>query len=352
MQTNIVLFSIVVPVFCVEKYLPKCLDSILIYDGLDLEVICAYDEGHDRSVEILEEYNKIDSRIKLVKCRGKGLSGARNDGISMASGEIIWFVDADDFIAENAINKIIEAYKKDSFDIFVMGTKYEPKGSRVSSFITDSLYTRNVEYDKFHHNALFRECGAKPFVWRNCYRLMFLKESKILFDEDNLIGEDLAFQMELFPKAEKIIFRSEKLYNYQWLREGSLQNTYMNNKKKQLYGHVRIVKHVVNNWEKEGYNKELWTELYKWSIDFLGEEIPAYGNLELKCEAKQIITKIGAVSDKKIPGFYQNILRSFDDSDTVNHNSIIYKLQHSYYSRGFVRMMYLMINRIRRSKQK
>ena len=90
--------SVIVPVYKVEKFLPKCLESLINQTLKDIEIICINDGSPDNSLKILEEYAKKDSRIKIINQKNAGPSVARNNGMSAASGEYIGFVDSDDWI--------------------------------------------------------------------------------------------------------------------------------------------------------------------------------------------------------------------------------------------------------------
>ena len=97
--------SVIVPIYNVEKYLAKCLDTILAQTFSDIEIICVNDGSTDNSRKILSEYAKKDSRIKIVDKKNGGLSSARNAGMKVAQGEFISFIDSDDWIDETLLSK-------------------------------------------------------------------------------------------------------------------------------------------------------------------------------------------------------------------------------------------------------
>ena len=97
------MISIIVPVYNVEAYLPQCLDSLINQTYQDLEIICVNDGSTDGSLEILQKYQSKDKRIKVVSQKNQGLSGARNTGISQATGEWIMFVDSDDYLLKDCV---------------------------------------------------------------------------------------------------------------------------------------------------------------------------------------------------------------------------------------------------------
>ena len=109
--------SIVIPVYNVEKYLEQCLDSVLMQNVDNIEVVCVNDGSTDSSGEILERYKKIDSRIKVINQKNEGMSGARNTGINHASYEYILFLDSDDMLCENALINVTESLSKTKVDV-------------------------------------------------------------------------------------------------------------------------------------------------------------------------------------------------------------------------------------------
>ena len=111
------MISVIVPVYNVEEYLEQCLDSIQCQTYTDIEVILVNDGSTDRSKEICERYCKKDSRFKLVNQENKGLSGARNRGMSESKGEFISFVDSDDVIKEDMLEQLMKQMTSEDIDI-------------------------------------------------------------------------------------------------------------------------------------------------------------------------------------------------------------------------------------------
>ena len=109
--------SIIVPVYNVEKYLEKCLDSLVNQSLHDIEIICVNDGSKDDSLDILEKYAKKDSRIKIINKQNQGLSAARNDGLKVAAGEYVGYVDSDDWVDLNFYEKLYESAKKYNAEI-------------------------------------------------------------------------------------------------------------------------------------------------------------------------------------------------------------------------------------------
>lgn len=104
--------SVIIPVYNVEKYLSKCLNSLICQSFQDIEFICINDGSTDNSLNLLEQYALKDSRIKVITQPNKGPACARNKGLSIATGEYISFVDSDDFIENDAFERLIQSQKQ------------------------------------------------------------------------------------------------------------------------------------------------------------------------------------------------------------------------------------------------
>ena len=113
--------SIIVPVYNVEKYLPKCLDSLLGQTFNDIEIICVDDGSTDGSGEILGVYAQRDSRIKIVTKENGGLFSARHEGMKYINGKYVIFVDSDDWVSESLVEKCLEAASDENTDVVVFG---------------------------------------------------------------------------------------------------------------------------------------------------------------------------------------------------------------------------------------
>ena len=116
--------SIIIPVYNVEKYLEKCIKSVLNQTYQNLEIILVDDGSKDKSAIICDEYMVKDNRITVIHKQNGGLSSARNAGIEVATGEAVFFLDSDDYISKECIEKLVKLMKKNSADISINQIKY------------------------------------------------------------------------------------------------------------------------------------------------------------------------------------------------------------------------------------
>ena len=122
--------SIIVPVYNVEEYIHRCIDSILAQTFTDFELILVNDGSHDQCGKICDEYAENDSRIKVIHKKNGGLSDARNAGLEIAQGEYIGFVDSDDYIEHDMYEKLIEACKEYNSKLAMCG-RYKVLGEEL-----------------------------------------------------------------------------------------------------------------------------------------------------------------------------------------------------------------------------
>lgn len=202
------LISIIVPVYKVEKYLKKCLDSIINQTHKNLEIIIVDDGSPDGCPNICDEYSKNDDRIKVIHQKNMGLSIARNNGIKLATGEYIGFVDSDDFIEptmyEDLYNAIIKNNAQMSicnFNVITNKDKYKRND-----------YPENKTYDKMEIlKEILLDKNIQSYAWNKLYK-------KELFDGIQYPAgkkyEDIGTTFYLAEKCDKIQLIGKAEYNY------------------------------------------------------------------------------------------------------------------------------------------
>lgn len=245
--------SVILPVYNVAPYLRQALDSVINQTLTDIEIICVDDGSTDESGKILDEYKEKDERIKVIHKKNAGTGAARNDGLKIATGECIGFVDPDDWILPNMYERLYSLIKEKDLDI-VMFTPdvFNDKTKKHEGF----LYFQNSNFPDFLDNKIFNKDDISPFsypmcVWNKLY-------TKKLFDENNInFAEGLDFEdhkvifKSLFT-AKRIYFIREKLYVYRHSREGSI----LSDNDTRMFDHIKIYDIVENilketgNWEK------------------------------------------------------------------------------------------------------
>ena len=280
--------SVVIPVYNVEQYLARCLESVIHQTLKDIEIVCVNDGTKDNSVAIVQEYMKQDERIVLINKENGGLSSARNAGIKHATGEYLMFLDSDDYLSENACERVYIERLENNADIIIFGSYIFPAVPHPNEWLKKVLSPKTKYYSHFEPDALFKQQGATPFVWRNCIKRSFLEKTEVLFDETVRFGEDLIFQLCLFPQACSIAFISDKLYNYRWYREGSLMETMGRDMEEKFKIHVGMVRIIADYWEEKGFIHMYGAEFLNWLTGFLLVDLCENNYSDKKQYAKEI----------------------------------------------------------------
>lgn len=234
------LISVIIPVYNVDKYLSKCLDSIINQTYHNLEIICVNDGSTDKSGEILSSYEKIDSRIKVITQNNAGASEARNRALDDVTGEYLIFVDADDYIepdlCELAVNSAIEN-KADL--VFWSYVREFPNISKEKHFFwSDRTIFEGEEIKKQLHRKV---CGlvdeelAHPDylhsfepLWNKLYKADYILNNNIRFVDIEKIAtsEDGVFNLYALGYVKKAVYIKKCLYHYNKTNDTSLTTSY------------------------------------------------------------------------------------------------------------------------------
>ncbi len=216
------LFSIIIPIYNVEKYLRDCLDSVLGQTCPDWEAICVNDGSTDESNAILEEYLEKDSRFKVINQDNRGLSSARNTGMDNAEGNYILFLDSDDWLGKNALEVLAGNMGGEDLICFSGRRYFENDYSfHPADSLSKKQYASGMDY--YNDNALQHRDFAFVCVVLRAYRRQFLLENVLRFKE-GIYHEDNLFTPLACFYARKVRMIDESLYNYR-VRESSITTT-------------------------------------------------------------------------------------------------------------------------------
>lgn len=218
--------SVIVPVYNVEEYLSKCLDSILNQTFSNIEIICVNDGSTDGSRKILEQYSKKDFRIKIVDKKNGGLSSARNAGMKVAVGEFYSFIDSDDWIDSTMLEKLYDNITTLNTDISICAVhQFDETNQKIDD--SNPYYTLGF-FDKTFDNRVFSYKETKPFImdvcvmaWNKLYRRSLIEKCNAVFP-DGLIFEDGPFFFTIFFKTQRVSIVREFLYYYRINRKNSI----------------------------------------------------------------------------------------------------------------------------------
>lgn len=210
-----VTISVIIPVYNSDKFLERCINSLLSQTLASCEFIFVNDGSTDASLSILEGFQQKDSRVKLISQENQGVSEARNNGLKIAQGTYIGFVDADDYVEYNFFDTLYQTAEKHHLDITVCNYFSSQDGTAFTSkapFKEHAVY----ESDTIKKDILpyFISHETINSIWNKLYRTSLIKENAIIFPKGVALGEDGWFNSLCFAKADKVYFLSYAGYHY------------------------------------------------------------------------------------------------------------------------------------------
>lgn len=213
--------SIIVPVYNVGKYLPKCIESVLHQTYQDWELILVDDGSVDHTAAVCKEYRNRDSRIKYFYQDNSGVSAARNLGLLKATGDYITFIDGDDWIEDRMLQSMMAHTTRDEYDIIIGG------------YIDDEDGQCSLEFKGAPEQILNRESTKKNFfshdlfMW-TVYDKIFRKNilSHTVFDEQLAIGEDQLFIWEIIKRMDSAYYIPLYQYHYCHRNDGAIRSVF------------------------------------------------------------------------------------------------------------------------------
>ena len=297
------LISIIIPVYNVEKYLPKCLDSVINQTYQNLEIICINDSSPDNSLSILEEYAEKDKRIKIITKDNTGVSNARNSGLDIASGEYIMFIDADDWVSINICEAMYNIAKEKNIDVVMCD--YIKEFSNVSK--QNYTFDKNICFNKddVKHKLYRRMIGlyndelAHPekadnlcTIWAKLYKRSIIEDNDIRFYDIRKIGtyEDGLFNLDVFRCTNTVFYVAEGMYHYRKDNKDSITTKYNKDIEKQ---HEVIHRYMIEYIEKYNLDNEFKIALQnRLALELLGYGLNIVNSKEIGYSKIKNIKKI------------------------------------------------------------
>ncbi|MBM7573504.1 glycosyltransferase [Aquibacillus albus] len=251
--------SVIIPIYNAEKYLTKCLESVISQTLNQIEIILVNDGSFDNSGAVAEQYEQKDNRIRVFHKDNGGVSSARNLGLRMAKGQYISFIDADDYIDKNMLIELYERAVSFNLDIVVSGrvTEY----TKTNKTVTQTLGKDTLSYNKNTIGMdIFYLCENNHFdvLWNKLYKSEVINKHDIVFKEYATTSQDLLFNVESFIHAESVSLIDKAYYHYMNRDETSIVRKYhkdifeiMEKRNKALYylfKHFELSTQKHTNW--------------------------------------------------------------------------------------------------------
>ncbi|MDR0912511.1 MAG: glycosyltransferase [Methanobrevibacter sp.] len=324
-MTNETKISVIIPVYNAEKYLEKCLDSVVNQTLENIEIICVNDGSTDSSIDILNKYSKKDPRFIIIDQKNKGGAPSRYEGLKIASGDYVFFLDNDDWITTDALEKIYNnAISNDSdLVIFKSVDYYTTKDSYDYSkgYNHEHYFDKETNFNDFiftHEQIKPKVLNSKVVAWNKLYKKEFLNN----FDDfyfDNLMYADVPFHVQVLLRADRISFCPEYLNFYRKGHpEATMSYTF---KTRESFDILKIIDEVESFLNNNNFMKEYKQEFFIFSI------YPLNVWLELvhrdfqdsffeKSKNKLLSLKLSSKDLEELPINISNIYKNIVNSDS------------------------------------
>ena len=278
--------SIIVPVYNVEQYLERCIESILAQTFTDFELILVDDGSTDLSKNICDNYKKIDNRVRVIHKKNEGVSKARNTGINISKGKYIQFIDSDDWIENDLLENILNRIKEDNSDIVFFGFNYENEDDEL-------IKVKNCKGNEIVYG--YEQCLEKAlklykedlfgYTWCKLFKSSIIKENNILFNTNVSYCEDEEFTCKYYKYVKSVSIDKGIYYHYIYYFKNRCSLT-TNRNDEDIY--VRDI--VFSAWvdllfKEDKYKLYLINKAYK-NILFLFSNI-SWANLSQKDKVKE-----------------------------------------------------------------
>lgn len=309
--------SIIMPIFNDAKYLNRSIDSVIKQTLLSKELICVNDGSSDNSLDIIKEYAEKYDFIKIINQKHKGVAYSRNNGLNMAKGNYVSFLDADDeYLIKTALESMWDVAKKTDANIVSSNIKRIDEDGKI---VIDSNYLKNY-YNYFPNNSIInsQEYGIPWAFYKNIYKKSFLEENNISFPNLKK-GSDAVFLTDVLNLIETLPVINKNLYAYHHMAKGlSEYNIHTYDEKYDYINHFKLIFDIFIK-QRESICLKNYKRVF---MDYL-----LYGQNIYDDDLKEILPKIFLnINDyfKQEEDAYEYIKQFFINSDDKNDDDLYY----------------------------
>ena len=299
--------SVIVPVYNVEKYLPKCIDSILAQTFTNFELLLINDGSKDSSGTICDEYAAKDSRIRVFHKENGGVSAARNLGLDNAKGEWIAFVDSDDWVDESYLMDLFQAADEKDM-LVVQGLRYYSTINTIARELSfgDSVYKEEEIIKAFSEKEIHRY--GYPFS--KLYNKNLLDKNGLRFDIEIHFAEDMLFMFKYLEYVRLVKFTSNVNYNYLRCTEGGSTRYFSLESEFKLYKESTKSFHKIKGHEDLYFGRNVYSAF---TSNLFRAVYTMYRpqNKEPKTQRIEFLKRIYQEEGKMIQQYYNPELRAF-----------------------------------------
>ena len=248
-------YSVIIPVYNVEKYIDRCLKSIISHNYDDLEIIVIDNGSTDSSGSICDTYASEYSNISVYHIENHGVGSARNFGLSKARGEFIYFVDSDDYLVGNLFADFADKLVSD-LDLAVFSYYNSFEEDLTEKQRTEKSLPFKGSYDKDGFIKIFIDLFLSDMlytIWNKIYRREFLLENNLSFEQYEL-GEDVRFNLDVYRNVNKIYLSQDSYYVYVIGRNGSAMSGYNPKRLQYQLQELKLVDNLLEDWHLDNSN--------------------------------------------------------------------------------------------------
>lgn len=309
------LISIIVPIYNVSKYLDRCMESLLKQTYTNIEIIMVDDGSPDDCGSKCDDYASRDRRIKVIHKQNAGLGMARNSGLDIANGKYVAFIDSDDYVNIEMIEKLYHRLQNTKADTCFC--RYYNVTAEKTNILAPEIYKKNNYQQDEIKEILLGMIGSLPeepgdveigmSVWKGLYSLDIINKSKIRFQsERKYISEDIIFHIEYLQKAQKVVV--EETPNYYYCDNGgSLTKSYKANRfemEKILF--QKVINELDKIFQEEEYNQRLFKSFLGRVRRCISQEVNDNSN------RKNVRKNIKQICEDQL---VQSVIEKFDDKN-------------------------------------
>lgn len=210
------IFSVILPCYNVERFLPRAIESVLSQTYTDFELLVVIDGSPDNSCQIVESYAQKDRRIKVFEKENGGLSDARNYGLERATGQFIYFMDSDDWIEPDLLAENLKIIETENIDLVIFGYIQDDEDEQGNVLQSTSVAPQISRLTKGNENIVLDEhhLGLMGYAWNKIYRKSFIDQYHLRFEKGISLVEDILFNSQLYIDADIIRFNPKTYYHY------------------------------------------------------------------------------------------------------------------------------------------
>lgn len=264
--------SVIIPIYNVEQYLRRCVDSVIKQTYQNLEIILVDDGSPDHCASICDEYHNKDKRIRVIHKKNGGLASARNAGLNIADGDYIFFLDSDDWLDPESLGELVSIAEQNDVDFVRFRPMYAGwPGHRdgdlcdfgTEAVLREGLYNRQQIKSIIYPRLIATEqltMGVIVAAWRSLYRRSFLTRNGLLFDETIRYSEDSLFSAVLLTKTNSFYYLDGARYYHYFYNPDSITRSFRADRWDSCKRLIAGFEREFLSFDKYDFHDQLWLQ--------------------------------------------------------------------------------------------